>query len=76
VWRGSIDTAISAYPHLTRTQVLVACWFQASYGPAHWRRRWAKWAGAHEGAMWAGRFDDIPDPDDEPSAGMNGGDNV
>lgn len=64
VWRGSVDLAITAHPDLTRTQVLVACWHQARYGPPSWRERWADWLGQHESAMWSDRFDQIPDPTD------------
>ena len=62
---GGVEAARTAYPYLTRTQVLTACWYQASYGPMPYRRRWAAWAAEHGQAMWSGSFDVVPDPPDE-----------
>ncbi|WP_166379905.1 DUF433 domain-containing protein [Catellatospora methionotrophica] len=60
---GSVQLATGSYPHLTRQQVLVACWYVGMYGTAVWsRRRWRAWAAGHADAMWAGRWNEVPDP--------------
>jgi uncharacterized protein (DUF433 family) len=56
---GGIQAAQTAHPELTRTQVLLACWHAAVCGDAP---EWAAWAEEQGGALWAGLFDEIPEP--------------
>lgn len=47
---------------LPREAVLVACWYQATYGTKRWRKRWGAWAEVAHAAMWNGRWADVEDP--------------
>jgi uncharacterized protein (DUF433 family) len=75
VWSDGVQSAMGLW-QLTREQVLVACWFAGTYGVEgfdskrrrvtgrFWQKRWGGWALEHHGAMWAGKFDKVPDPPD------------
>lgn len=47
---------------ITRVGVIVACWYQARYGTATWRRRWEGWLKEHEQVIWRGNYDAVPLP--------------
>jgi uncharacterized protein (DUF433 family) len=49
------------YPHLTREEVVVACWWMGLYGPRTWRRRWGAWALNAGWHLWS-RCLTFPDP--------------
>jgi uncharacterized protein (DUF433 family) len=42
VWKHDVDRVLDLYPELTRTQVRVACWYDARCGTA--RHPWREWA--------------------------------
>lgn len=73
-WLTSVDSAAEAFD-VSRQTVLVACWYAGLYGTVDpfrraradrtWIRRWRGWADQWGGAMWAGRWDKIPDPPTE-----------
>ena len=52
------QTIIDGYD-ITRTQVILACWYEARHGQ---RRNWGDWLNDWEPAMWRGDFDDVPLP--------------
>lgn len=52
--------------NLTREAVLVACWYQATYGKGRWRKRWGEWAEDSHSAMWHGLWADVDDPPEWP----------
>lgn len=71
----NVDFVAEQYaPHLTRADVLLACWYQARYGAKLWRGPWAGWAQTVHADMWHGRWDAVTDPPtrEEPS-GHEGG---
>lgn len=59
---GSVDLALASYPHLTRAQVLVACWYAVECRVQPLRSQWLVWLTAHGAGMWEGRWDDVPNP--------------
>lgn len=76
LWAGdSVDDIADEYG-VTREEILVACWFLATYGVeaawwnrderrragAGWTKRWGPWASEHVAAFWHHNFDAIPDP--------------
>lgn len=79
IWAGDSVDDISAEYDVAREEVLVACWFLATYGVeaawwnrgkrrrdgAVWTKRWGKWASDNAEDFWRHRFDGIDDP---PSA--------
>jgi uncharacterized protein (DUF433 family) len=64
---------LDAY-ELTRSDVLIACWFQAEHGSRTWRRRWKDWLAAtwsrtglqtdpaKDGLGWWGDWSDVSLP--------------
>lgn len=66
IWAGEpVDVVCDEY-ELTRHQVLLACWFEATYGPPRRRRAWREWADQAHRTLggWTKPFDldAIPDP--------------
>ncbi len=47
--------------HLTREELLVACWWAGDYGPRRYRKAWGKWAQAARQHLWYGCIN-ITDP--------------
>ena len=52
---------------LSRGQVAVACWYEATYGTRTWRTRWGKWARDVFARLWSGRWDRAPLPPRRPA---------
>ena len=49
VWQGLDPVGPDWYASsLTREEVLVACWYEARYGPKRWRRAWREWRLRYE----------------------------
>lgn len=76
IWAGdSVDSVAHDYG-TTREDVLVACWFLATYGieaawwngekrhaPGRvWVKRWGGWAAQYAAEFWRHQYDVIPDP--------------
>lgn len=76
IWAGdSVDSIAEDYG-VSREDVLVACWFVATYGVdsawwtgttfrrtgAVWRKRWGQWAAENSVNFWRHQYDAIPDP--------------
>jgi len=49
------------YPHLTREELMVACWWAGLYGPRKYRKAWNEWAKAAGWHLWY-RCVRIPEP--------------
>lgn len=47
---------------MRREDVLVACWWDATYGPKKRRRVWGAWAKANWSAMWHSDWASVTDP--------------
>lgn len=61
VWAGESLERVGDDFNLTRTEVLVACWYLGAHGSRGWRRRWRDWAGSVHGDLAHGRYE-VPDP--------------
>lgn len=62
VWAGEdVETMADEY-HLTRPDVLVACWWQSTYGPYRYRHAWRGWLRASEAEIARDEWDKVPDP--------------
>lgn len=76
IWAGDdVDTMARDYG-LIREDVLVGCWFVATYGtegawwngskrhnPGRvWVKRWGAWASENAERFWRSQYDEIPDP--------------
>lgn len=61
---------VAAQFGLGRSDVLVACWYAATYGPKPYRRTWAEWADTAVRTLIVGQwdYDLVPDPPQEPEA--------
>ena len=63
-----LDETLTSYPHLTRDDVLVACWYVARYDPPkRWKPKdWARlkgWLVLHEEALWSDEdWSEVPLP--------------
>ncbi|MEU7617700.1 DUF433 domain-containing protein [Micromonospora rifamycinica] len=76
VWAGEPVDAVADEYHLTRHQVLLACWWEGTSGGR--RRQWREWADAAHPTLagWAGlagrtepaSIDTLPDPPPRPRA--------
>lgn len=48
---------------ITRSQLLVACWFEARHGNSRvLRSAWKRWLREWEGALWEGGRENVPLP--------------
>lgn len=56
-----VETIYDEY-NLTRPHVLVACWWQATYGPKRYRLAWRDWLRANESAIVHGEYDKVEYP--------------
>ena len=73
IWTGGVRYTMEGW-EVNREQCLVAAWFAGIYGiaeqpyasgrhrPSRWQQRFGPWAREHASAMWAGRFNEVPDP--------------
>lgn len=63
-WDLGYDETIYLWDYLDRDDVLVACWYQARFGPRKWRQRWKDWLDVADIALWSpGNHDgEIPLP--------------
>lgn len=53
VWRGrTCEDMQGDWDYLTREDMLVACWYVATYGPRSWRKRWSRWAEDAHPFLW------------------------
>lgn len=80
IWAGDAVNDVAKDYDLTRNEVLVACWFVATYGVESawwngerrhrpgdvWTRRWGTWASKHAATFWRHEFDEVPDPPTRP----------
>lgn len=63
---------------LTRYELLVALWFEATYGQPRYRKRWKAWARQVGGALWkvseldVGAVELPATRDDEPARETSG----
>ena len=53
---------LEAYINLTEHDILVALWYWGMHGHDKRAKALRSWARAHEGAMWADRWDAVPWP--------------
>lgn len=62
-WRDGIDTALTCWPHLTESDILVACWYEVTHGNRRtWRKRFGDWPKDYAERMWRGRWEDVARP--------------
>lgn len=57
---------------ITRPDVIVCCWYMATYGTRRWRTNWGGWADSVGVELWHGRYD-VPDPPEWPTRRRGGG---
>jgi len=62
----SIEHAMDDYD-VTRADILVACWYEGTYGSRKRRRQLGAWAKEAHGLLWNGKFDEVTDPFEEAS---------
>lgn len=67
VWLGDSAETVADDYSLSRDQVLVACWYEATHGDSDRQPRWGAWATEHADAFHYGHFDAIPDPPAKPT---------
>ncbi len=61
-WAGDDPEAIYGEWGIGRAELLVACWHQAVYGSAVWRKRWGSWVHDMHTLLAKGDYEAIPDP--------------
>ena len=63
LWAGDTVEHIAKEFRITPAQVLAAAWYQATYGPRSWRKRWGTWAKVAFPYLWhRERYDECPSP--------------
>ena len=69
VWQWGIgnEELRHGWPHFTREEQLLACWWAGQYGPRKWRQRFREWSDLAGGHLWHGCIS-IPDPPVAPNA--------
>jgi uncharacterized protein (DUF433 family) len=59
IWGGWTEEEIlSNWPYLTRGDLLVACWYQATNGGRTWRKRWGDWSERMFPLLYRARSDE------------------
>lgn len=62
-WDGeSVEAITRNWPAITRSRLLVACWYLGKYGSRTWQKRWRAWADENFGLLHIRQYDDIPLP--------------
>jgi len=62
IWAGEPINEVTDDFHLTRTQAIIACWYQALHGTSSWRDRWGKWRTTTDEHLWSGNHQHLTDP--------------
>lgn len=66
VWAGEPVEAVAEDYDISRWAVLVACWYQGTYGGRSWRKRWKEWADVAHEDLWHSRPDMVSNPPRRP----------
>lgn len=62
-WSSGIAAALECWPHVTREQILGACWYEVTHGNRRrWRKRYGDWATEWSQQIWEGRWTEVSEP--------------